>query len=156
MNRKHFLNFAVPLFAGFSAFGKNKPGTNDWLHTDLPSAIPPYLAKGDLIGITCPAGFITIEEIQPAFNRLQEWGYNIKLGSTIGKRDFTFGGTDEERLAESRRADADTMILPSPLAPRVSEPAALPPEGVRKLQDTLNELQACRRLLDVAIAEASV
>jgi len=63
---------------------------------------------------------------------------------------------DEERLAESRRADADTMILPSPLAPRVSEPAALPPEGVRKLQDTLNELQACRRLLDVAVAEASV
>jgi DNA-binding transcriptional MerR regulator len=65
------------------------------------------------------------------------------------------GPDDEERLAESRRADADTMILPSPLAPRISEPTALPPESLRKLQDTLRELQECRRLLDVALAEAT-
>jgi DNA-binding transcriptional MerR regulator len=62
---------------------------------------------------------------------------------------------DEERVAESRRADADTMILPSPLAPRVSEPAALPAESVRKLQETLRELQECRRLLDAAISEVA-
>jgi hypothetical protein len=62
---------------------------------------------------------------------------------------------DEERLAESRRADADTMILPSPLLPRASEPAALPPEAVRKLQDTLRELQECRRLLDAAVNAAA-
>src|SRR4051812_20949881 len=48
---------------------------------------------------------------------------------------FLSGDPDEERLAESRRADADTMILPSPLAPRVSEP--LPAESLRTLQDTL-------------------
>jgi hypothetical protein len=62
---------------------------------------------------------------------------------------------DEERLAETRRLEADTMILPSPLAPRISEPG-LPPESVRKLQDTLRELQECRRLLDMALQEASV
>lgn len=61
---------------------------------------------------------------------------------------------DEERLAETRRLEADTMILPSPLAPRISEPG-LPPESVRKLQDTLRELQECRRLLEVALQEAS-
>ena len=68
---------------------------------------------------------------------------------------FLSSDPDEERLAESRRADADTMILPSPLAPRMSEPAALPPESLRKLQDTLRELQECRRLLDAAVTEAS-
>ena len=61
---------------------------------------------------------------------------------------------DEERLAESRRAEVDTMILPSPLAPRASEIATLPPDSVRKLQDTLRELQECRRLLDAAANEA--
>jgi len=62
---------------------------------------------------------------------------------------------DEERLAESRRIEADTMILPSPLAPRISEPTGLPAESVRKLHDTLRELQECRRLLDVALQEAA-
>ena len=62
---------------------------------------------------------------------------------------------DEERLAESRRLEADTMILPSPLAPRISEPAALPAETVRRLQETLRDLQECRRLLDVALQEAA-
>jgi DNA-binding transcriptional MerR regulator len=57
---------------------------------------------------------------------------------------------DEERLAESRRVETDTMILPSPLAPRISEPAGLPADSVRRLQDTLRELQECRRLLDAA------
>jgi len=61
---------------------------------------------------------------------------------------------DEERLAESRRAEVDTMILPSPLAPRVSEAATLPAESIRKLQDTLRELQECRRLLDAAVTQA--
>jgi DNA-binding transcriptional MerR regulator len=70
---------------------------------------------------------------------------------------FLSSDLDEDRLAESRRADADTMILPSPLAPRVSEVGPiLPAEGVRKLQDTLRELQECRRLLDAAVAEAAV
>jgi DNA-binding transcriptional MerR regulator len=68
---------------------------------------------------------------------------------------FLSADPDEERLAESRRADADTMILPSPLAPRISEPTTLPPESLRKLQDTLRELQECRRLLDTALAEAA-
>jgi len=62
---------------------------------------------------------------------------------------------DEERLAESRRVETDTMILPSPLAPRISEPAALPADSVRKLQETLRELQECRRLLDLALHEAA-
>lgn len=65
-----------------------------------PPFIPTYLRKGDIIGITAPAGYITLEEIQPAIKLMESWGYEIKIGETIGKRDFTFGGTDEERTKD--------------------------------------------------------
>jgi muramoyltetrapeptide carboxypeptidase len=41
-----------------------------------------------------------MEEIQPAVRILQSWGFNIRTGTTVGKRDFTFGGTDAERLQD--------------------------------------------------------
>jgi muramoyltetrapeptide carboxypeptidase len=59
--------------------------------------LPPYLKPGDTIGITSPAGFITEKEIQPAVEQIKSWGFTVLQGNTIGKRDFTFGGTDEER-----------------------------------------------------------
>ncbi|WP_460764565.1 S66 peptidase family protein [Niabella terrae] len=62
--------------------------------------IPPYLQPGDMIGITSPAGYITREEIIPAATLMQQWGFKIRVGSTIGKRDHTFGGTDAERLQD--------------------------------------------------------
>ena len=109
MNRKYFLNSIVPLFACISSLGKSK---NAVLETEgeLPGVIPPYLKKGDIIGITCPAGFITSEEIQPAINKMQEWGFKIKIGNTVGKRDFTFGGTDEERLLDIQEMLDDKNI----------------------------------------------
>jgi DNA-binding transcriptional MerR regulator len=70
---------------------------------------------------------------------------------------FLSSGLDEERLAESRRTDTEATILPSPLAPRppASANAALPPDALRKLQDTLRELQECRRLADAALSGES-
>lgn len=62
--------------------------------------IPRYLKQGDVIGITSPAGFITLEDIQPAVQQITSWGYKVKIGATIGKRNFGFGGTDEERLQD--------------------------------------------------------
>jgi muramoyltetrapeptide carboxypeptidase len=59
--------------------------------------LPPYLKAGDMIGITSPAGFITEKEIEPAVEQIKSWGFAVLQGNTIGKRDFTFGGTDEER-----------------------------------------------------------
>jgi len=71
---------------------------------------PPYLKQGDLIGITSPAGFIKVEEIQPALTVMQNWGYQVKTGDTIGKKDFTFGGTDEERLNDLQQMLDDPKI----------------------------------------------
>jgi muramoyltetrapeptide carboxypeptidase len=65
-----------------------------------PTRIPPNLADGDLMGICCPAGDMSLEEMQPAIKEIGSWGFRVKLGDTIGKKDFTFGGTDEERRSD--------------------------------------------------------
>ncbi len=72
--------------------------------------VPPYLVPGDSIGITCPAGFITEQEIKPAVEEMERWGFKIKVGATVGKRDFGFGGTDEERANDLQRMLDDDDI----------------------------------------------
>lgn len=79
--------------------------------TDEPKFIsPPVLKSGDIIGITAPAGYITHEEIQSAVKKMESWGYRIKIGNTIDKRDFTFGGTDEERTSDLQQMLDDPKI----------------------------------------------
>lgn len=63
--------------------------------------VPPYLKKGDTIGIVCPAGYMDAEKVQTCINTLQEWGYKVKTGKTVGGNSQTyFSGTDEERLED--------------------------------------------------------
>lgn len=63
--------------------------------------IPPYLKKGDTIGMVCPAGFMAPEKWQRCVQTLQEWGYGVELGATMNSHSGTyFSGTDEERLAD--------------------------------------------------------
>ena len=62
---------------------------------------PPYLQKGDTIAITCPAGYMPKEKAQTCISVLQQWGYEVLIGKTLGSRSKTyFSGTDEERLNE--------------------------------------------------------
>lgn len=62
--------------------------------------IPPYLQPGDTIGITCPAGFVSNERIAYAVEVLKRWGFNVRIGKTVGARDTYLSGTDAERLAD--------------------------------------------------------
>ncbi len=63
--------------------------------------IPPYLQKGDTIGLVCPAGFMAAEKVQTCLSILQEWGYQVKIGKTVGSDSQNyFSGTDEERLTD--------------------------------------------------------
>ena len=100
MNRKHFLKAGGVLVGGSAIPFKGFASVPAAEEAPVRYKIPPYLQKGDVIGITSPAGFISVEEIQPALQVMQGWGYRIKIGSSIGKKDFTFGGTDEERLQD--------------------------------------------------------
>ncbi len=63
--------------------------------------IPPYLKANDTIGITCPAGFMASEKAQTCIDTLQSWGYQVKVGKTLGSDSANyFSGTDDLRAAE--------------------------------------------------------
>lgn len=63
--------------------------------------IPPYLKKGDSIGITCPAGYMPAEKAQTCITVLQQWGYEVMVGKTLGSASPSyFSGTDAERRDE--------------------------------------------------------
>ncbi|MBS1574021.1 MAG: LD-carboxypeptidase [Bacteroidetes bacterium] len=107
MNRKDFLLSSSSLIAA-SQFNSLK---DTLLAEDaVPQTIPAYLKKGDIIGITSPAGYITLDEIKPAIQIIERWGYKVKVGNTIGKRDFTFGGTDEERTDDFQQMLDDPKL----------------------------------------------
>jgi muramoyltetrapeptide carboxypeptidase len=73
--------------------------------------IPPYLENGDTIGIVCPAGYMPLEKVQTCINVLQEWGYKIKIGKTVGgdSKNY-FSGTDEERLNDFQQMLDDEEV----------------------------------------------
>ena len=107
MNRKHFLSSlaaALPAPAPLFARTEKNPSPT------LPLIVPPYLRQGDTIGITCPAGFIMPNDIQPAVEQMESWGFRIKLGATVGKRDFNMGGSDDDRAADLQQMLDDPSI----------------------------------------------
>lgn len=71
---------------------------------------PPYLRKGDTIGIVCPAGYMPTEKAQTCIRVLQEWGYRVKVGKTLGNQFHYFSGTDEERLKDLQQMLDDKNI----------------------------------------------
>ena len=73
--------------------------------------IPPYLKKGDTIGITCPAGYMAAEKVQTCIEVLKQWGYKVKTGNTVGGSSTTyFSNSDEGRLAELQQMLDDKNI----------------------------------------------
>ena len=108
MKRKDFLSSIFPLGAVLGSMAEGKTLMEH--DHDTPIVVPPYLKKGGTIGITCPAGFITMDDIQPAVNKMKEWGFGVKIGNTVGKKDFTFGGKDMERAADLQQMMDDNSI----------------------------------------------
>src|ERR1700676_4112515 len=110
MKRKHFLGSLLgsPLLAGVTLQSHNgaKAGNLD----EMPWLIPPYLKPGDTIGITCPAGFMTLAELQPAIKILQDWGFILRIGKTVGERDFILGGRDSDRASDMQQMLDDASI----------------------------------------------
>lgn len=73
---------------------------------------PPYLQPGDTIGIVCPAGYMSLEKAAECIRVLrEEWGYNVKIGKTLGGASTTyFSGTDEERLIDLQQMLDDDEV----------------------------------------------
>ncbi|MET0636379.1 MAG: LD-carboxypeptidase [Chitinophagaceae bacterium] len=97
MNRKEFLTSTSTLLA-VGSLPVMAPAHS--FSTDPVPQIPPYLEKGDLIGITSPAGYLLPGDMIPTIRQLEAWGFRVLTGVTIGKRSGSLAGTDEERLAD--------------------------------------------------------
>lgn len=61
---------------------------------------PPYLTKGSTIGITCPAGYVSATRVAYAVTTLQEKGYKVIIGDTVGSEYHYFSGNDDARLQD--------------------------------------------------------
>jgi len=61
---------------------------------------PPFLKKGDEVGIISPAYAIDEAKIPGAVTFLENLGFKVRLGKNVLKRNGPFAGTDEERLSD--------------------------------------------------------
>ncbi|MFB6455236.1 LD-carboxypeptidase [Chitinophaga sp. Hz27] len=62
--------------------------------------IPPYLKKGDLIGVTCSSSKMDQAAAEFAAEVMRSWGYRVHLGITVGTSFHNFSAPDELRLEE--------------------------------------------------------
>ncbi|MFP5080176.1 LD-carboxypeptidase [Pedobacter sp. JCM 36344] len=100
MKLKHFLSFLISISATLPAI--KSLGNDNLLKSVsvLRFKIPPYLKQGDTIGITSPASYMLVEDIQPSINVMESWGFKVEIWKSVGQKDFTLGGTDTERAAD--------------------------------------------------------
>ena len=70
-----------------------------------------FLSKGDLIGITAPAGKIKSERLTTAVSVLESWGLRIELSKHIfSEAHGYFSGTDQERSQDFQNMLDDPKI----------------------------------------------
>ena len=72
---------------------------------------PPYLEKGDIIGLVCPSGYMPVEKASECIRVLnEEWGFRTKIGKTLGNQFNYFSGTEEERLNDFQQLLDDDEV----------------------------------------------
>ncbi|HEX5553614.1 MAG TPA: LD-carboxypeptidase [Chitinophagaceae bacterium] len=62
--------------------------------------IPPCLKPGDLIGVTCPASRMERQAAEYAAGVLASWGFQVRIGETVGGQFHNFSAPDNRRLRE--------------------------------------------------------
>lgn len=61
---------------------------------------PPYLKKGDTIGIIATARKIDEVNLQAAKELMQSWGLHVVMGKTVGKSENQLAGPDWQRATD--------------------------------------------------------
>jgi len=61
---------------------------------------PPKLTPGCTIGILCPAGAIPMEKVTICAHVLESWGYQVRIGKTVGTQFGHFAASDLDRQNE--------------------------------------------------------
>ncbi|MCJ8211996.1 LD-carboxypeptidase [Mucilaginibacter sp. RS28] len=70
---------------------------------------PPYLKKGDLVAITCPAKKLP-RPMQDAVHLLESWGLRVVLGETTSAEWHQFAGDDQLRAKDMQRFIDDPEV----------------------------------------------
>lgn len=70
------------------------------VHAQNTMKIPPYLKKGDTVGILATARKIDMAPLQPAINLLKGWGLNVVVGKTVGLDNHQLAGADWQRATD--------------------------------------------------------
>jgi muramoyltetrapeptide carboxypeptidase len=71
---------------------------------------PPQLASGNTIGILCPAGAIPLEKVTICAQVLESWGYQVRIGKTVGTQFGHFAASDLDRQNELQSMMDDPEI----------------------------------------------
>jgi muramoyltetrapeptide carboxypeptidase len=72
--------------------------------------IPPYLKKGDTIGLLSTARKIDAQQLESTVAMLEGWGLNVRLGASIGASEHQFAGDDALRAANFQQFIDDDSI----------------------------------------------
>lgn len=80
------------------------------IFTFMKTQKPALLKKGDKVAIVTTARKIDKEDIAVAIQLFEDWGLKVVLGTTIGKVDRQFGGTDQERIADFQQQLDDPSV----------------------------------------------
>jgi muramoyltetrapeptide carboxypeptidase len=65
--------------------------------------LPSYLQKNDTVAIVSTARKISLDEIQPAIQLLENCGLKVVVGETIGLEAHQFAGSDAQRTADFQK-----------------------------------------------------
>jgi muramoyltetrapeptide carboxypeptidase len=74
------------------------PDLNDFNYFNGMQIKPPYLKRGDLVGISAPARWVTREDMGFFLDVLEKYGYKAILGNVFTRHN-QFAGNDLDRLA---------------------------------------------------------
>ena len=71
---------------------------------------PPFLKKGDIIGITATARKISAEELEGAVKLIESKGYKVQFAPQLFAIENQFAGSDEQRKSDLQSLIDDTHI----------------------------------------------
>ena len=72
--------------------------------------IPPYIRRGDLIGVVSPSGSFESERLRPGLAYLRNRGYPVRVGSAVYDRDRYLAGHDLARATDLNAMFADPEV----------------------------------------------
>ena len=75
-----------------------------------PMITPPPLVPGNKVALVAPARKVSQEEMQPAIDRLQQWGFEVVKGMYLFEEDHQFAGTDQQRWADLQMMLDDASV----------------------------------------------